>query len=219
MPDHYTPSPELEKRLKQSDDVLNWVHSKLDGLQIPELAHDKRVQLGSACLHVSLEHSQAIVILMHERLYGSALALIRPLFEGFVRGLWLMQAATVEDIDRAGQDSFPNFAELVVALEPPSGENSDGLLSQIRTHRWRELCSYTHTGFRQIGARLTAEGLGYDYKESQLHDALLWADGIAIMLTMSFAYLAKNQTLSDEALDQLNRIPLGASHAAAPVAD
>ena len=210
MPVDNTPSPEIEKRLKQSDDVLIWVHSKLDGIRLPELPHDKRTQLGSACFHVSIEHSQAIVILMHERLYGSVIAFIRPLFEAFVRGLWLMQAATGEDIDRAGQDVFPGFGKLVADLEQPLGENFDGPLSQIKTHRWRELCSYTHTGFRQIGARLTADGLGYGYKDSQLHDALLWADSVAIMSTMSFAYLAKNEILSDEAQERLNRIPLGA---------
>ena len=206
MADDQLPSNELKKRLEQSDDVVPWVHAKIDGLQIPELSHDKRTQLAGGCFHVSVEHSQAIVVLMHERLYGSALALIRPLFEGFVRGLWLLQVATVEDVDRAGQDVFPSFSQLIQGLEEPVSGNPGGALTMIKAHRWSELCSYTHTGFRQIGARLTTDGLGCGYEDSQLCDALLWADSIAIMLAMSFRYLAKNEIPNDEAQERLNQV-------------
>ena len=120
-----------------------------------------------------------------------------------------MQAATAEDVDRAGQDVFPHFGQLVADLERTSGEDPDsGVLSMIKTHRWSELCSYAHTGFRQIDARLTPDGLGYDYNDSQLFDALLWADSTSIMLTISFAYLAENEALDRDAKEQLSRLPL-----------
>ena len=36
-------------------------------------------------------------------------------FEAYVRGMWLMHAATDDDIDRAGRDQFPNDFNRIVA--------------------------------------------------------------------------------------------------------
>ena len=74
-------------RLANSEELLNWIHSRLNGKTIPELPRNKRVQLASACWHVAIEHYMAIVVLVREGLYGSALALMRPAIEAFVRGL------------------------------------------------------------------------------------------------------------------------------------
>ena len=36
---------------------------------------------------MAVEHAQAIVVLVHERLFGSAVALVRPLYEEELRAL------------------------------------------------------------------------------------------------------------------------------------
>ena len=191
--------PNFEERLRESDRVLLWVNSKLDGMKIPQLADDnrqvpdeeddrrkqrKRSRLACACWHVAVEHSMAIVVLVHEKLHGSALALIRPLFEAYARGMWLMHAATDDEVDRAGH---------IVG----------GALVGLKKDSWSRLCSFTHTGYQQIGARLTPEGLGYDYQDGEILQALEWADGITLMSLMAFAGLTANETLANEALEYL----------------
>ena len=148
-------SPAINQRLKESERILNWVHSKLDGMKIPQLPDDKRSQLASACWHVAIEHSMAIVVLVHETLHGSALALMRLLFEAYVRGMWLMYAATNEDIDRAGRDQFPSCLDIVTGLEK-SHHFSSRPFSAVKNQSWKRLCSFTHTGYQQIGARINA---------------------------------------------------------------
>ena len=70
------PSPELSpvigQRLKKSECIMNWCYSKLVGVEIPQLPNSKRLQLASACWHVTIEHSMAIVELVHATLHGSA---------------------------------------------------------------------------------------------------------------------------------------------------
>jgi hypothetical protein len=85
--------------VQQSIDVLRWVHGRLDGLKIAQLSVSKRVQLAGACWHVALEHGQAIVMLTEDALHGSALALVRPVFEAYVRGMWLMHCASEKEVD------------------------------------------------------------------------------------------------------------------------
>ena len=193
----------IEGHLKESDDVLLWVHANLDGLKISKLPDDKRTQLASACWHVAVEHAQAIVVLVHERLYGSASTMIRPLFEAFVRGLWLLHAASDDEVDRAGRDQFQrDFGKMIAELEKP-GRLPVGMLSGLKGRTWSRLCSFTHTGYQQIGARLTTEGLGYDYQDSEILEALRWADMIALWSVAAFANLADNQPLVRAVLDRL----------------
>ena len=202
-------SPAINQRLQESERSLNWVHSKLDGMNISQLPDDKRAQLAAACWHVAIEHSMAIVVLVRQTLHGSALTLIRPLFEAYVRGMWLMHAATKDDLDRAGRDKFPNdFNRLVNELD----EKFPSLrpFSAVKKQSWKRLCSFTHTGYQQIGARLTPQGLGYDYQDSEILQALEWADMFRLLAVGAFATLTANEPLAREALVQQDRALLRA---------
>ena len=198
-------SPAIHQRLQESERILKWVPSKISGMNIPQLPDDKRSQLASACWHVAIEHSQAIVVLVHETLHGSALALMRLLFEAYVRGMWLMHAATNDDIDRAGRDQFPNDFNRIVA-ELDEKFPSSRPFSAVKNQTWKRLCSFTHTGYQQIGARFTPKGLGYAYQESEILYALHWADMLTLLVVVAFANLTENELLAREALVQLRQI-------------
>ena len=58
---HTVLSSAIKQQLKESDRILLWVQSKLDGMKIPQLPDDKRSQLAAGCWHVAIEHSMAIV--------------------------------------------------------------------------------------------------------------------------------------------------------------
>lgn len=180
-----------------------WIHQQLDGRRLQELSTSKRVQLATSCWHVAIEHHQSIVILVAEGQHGSALALIRPAFEAYIRGLWLMHAASDEAVDRAGRDDFPNDVNQLLREVEASGHLTRGALRSIKNSAWKRLCSLTHTGFRQIGARLTAEGLGSRYERAELLQALSWANTLGLLSAEAFAYLLQDERMGREALDRL----------------
>ncbi len=91
---------------------------------------------------------------------------------------------------------------MIADLERP-GRFPPGVLSGLKSHSWTQLCSYTHTGYRQIGARLTTEGLGYNYEDAEVLEALNWANQIALMSSLAFANLANNEPLSIAVLKRL----------------
>ena len=190
-------SPAIAQRLKKSECIMSWYYSKLVGVEIPQLPNSKRLQLASACWHVAIEHSMAIVELVRATLHGSSLALIRLMYEAYVRGMWLMYAATDEDIDRAGRDKFPSNSVIITALEK-SPHFSAHPFSDVKNRSWERLCSFTHTGYQQIGARLTPQGLGYDYQDSEILEALLWADTVALTAAATVAIEAQNDPLAQE---------------------
>ena len=62
---------------------------------------------------------------------------------------------------------------------------------------------YTHTGYQQIGARFTAEGLGYAYDDEELIFAMNAADSISLMCVIELAGLAGNEGLAQAALAKM----------------
>ena len=77
----------VSKLLQTSERTLLWVAHQLDGLTLPGLSDNKRRRLAAGCLHIAIEHAQAIVVLTQEKCFGSALALQRPLIEAWAAGL------------------------------------------------------------------------------------------------------------------------------------
>ncbi len=199
-------SPAIAQRLKKSECIVRWWRSKFDGMRIPQWPNSKRLQLAAACWLVTIEHSMAIVELVHATLHGSALALVRSMYEAYLRGMWLMYAATDEEIDRAGRDKVPPNSDIITALEKSPHFQSKPF-SGVKDQSWKMLCSYTHTGYQQIGARLTPQGLGYNYQDSEILDALLWADMTALAAAAAVAIEAQNGPLAQEVLRKMKSVP------------
>ena len=71
---------------------------------------------------IALEHHRAIWLLKEAELYGSAFALVRPVFDAWLRALWINEIATPQQIERASQAKnefrFPSVYEMLTAIKP-----------------------------------------------------------------------------------------------------
>lgn len=184
----------LEGPLEKSKETAAWVADQLNGLRIPDLSHDMRLQFATACQHLAIEHAQAIVALVDIELYGSALALQRPLFESVVRGVWLRYGATEEQVVDAGQDRFPPQKEMIENIES---------LRYLNEHWWKCLCGYTHPGSQQILARLSDTGLRSNYEHNEVAPALLWSDMVHLLSAVELALAANNESLAKAFLERM----------------
>ena len=190
----------IEEALAEAREVRDWVNLSLNGLSADRLLSRKRSALAGACWHVTIEHEHGIVILVGNKLFGSALALLRPLYESFTRGLWLLHAASDAQVDQAEQDQLPGNKEVVDDLK------KIGLAPHLREKWWDALNSYCHTGYRQIGPRLTENGLGQDYDETEIVMALRWANFMALFAVQKFARYAQNEELTQAAMTRLQAV-------------
>ena len=180
-------------RFSRCKESMLWVQQHLSGLALAKPG--KRSNLSGGCLHASIEHGTAILVLIDEGLYGSALALIRLQFEAYVRGIWLAHSASDSEVDTAGQDEFPKMDRIIASLEKP-GLLDGSLLSTIKRDSWKHLNSLTHSGYQQIGPRLNKNGIGSYFDEDQIQIALNWAESLTILGAVAFAELAKNDQLA-----------------------
>jgi hypothetical protein len=128
--------------LQKAKEIGAWVHGKTNDISIPR---NKRNMMGSALLQQSLDVSDAIVILLEYRLPGPAWALARPMHEGYVRGVWLLEHASDESVDKFEFGFCPKSPELIKQIwdDPVSGEAFIKGMSDLNLNSFHDL---THGG-------------------------------------------------------------------------
>jgi hypothetical protein len=62
-------------------------------------------------------------------------------------------------------------------------------------------------GYQQIGARLTPQGLGQNYKSEETSQALGWAAGISLLVVVALSNLAGEAARSVAALEKMRAMP------------
>ncbi len=184
-----------EDALERSKTLRGWVADCLDGLTIRDLPHNKRLQMAIACQHLAIEHSHAIVALVDNGWYGSALALQRPLFEAVVRGVWLRYAATEDEVDKAARGRFPRLERMTTESPESTNQDDPPPLQILKDRWWKRLCGYTHGGPEQILARLDHTGIRATYLDDEILAALRWSDMVQLFAGIQMADAAGNTPL------------------------
>lgn len=188
------------QKIINSERLIQWLDGKLDGVPIPS---NLRCRLAGGSLDTALEHHKAIVMLVAHQLYGSAFALVRLVFEAYVRGVWLHQCASQTEIEQFEKKKFEKkFFELLVDIEKLDAFKS-GILSAAKKKSWDVMNGFTHTGFNQIIRRNTADSIAPNYDDFEILEALNFANAIGLMSAVEIAHIGSNDPLANEVLEKV----------------
>jgi hypothetical protein len=129
--------------MKNLRNLLAKIDIELSGLSY---IADGRNDLSIALLDVAIEHSKAIVVLIENSLYASCFALVRPMFESFIRAAWIQHCANDEQIARIREkDEFPlSLGRMLESVEEV--KDWPDTLSYIKKVALKNMHSYTHGG-------------------------------------------------------------------------
>jgi uncharacterized protein DUF6988 len=199
-------TPALSDRVMLSEQNTLWVHSWIDALTVASLSTNARLQGAGVCWATVVDHYQAIVLLTRAGHYDSARALIRPLFEGYIRGMWLKIGATDHEVDVACQDRFPTFARMIEKIQI-TDKLHNGRLTELQAAWWGPMCTLSHTGFPQSGTPWTLTDLRRHPPEAMI-EALAWADWTVIQAVRGFGIMA-GDTKAVQAADEQIRALFG----------
>lgn len=143
----YMTSPEVRKALAIAAHVQKWNAEKLNGLEI----HTNDISyLAIASFTVVHEHQTSVLALTKQGLMASSMALMRPMFEAYVRGLWLVYA-TQEEFNKyqKGQDSL-DLERAIKLLQKRAGkERYDDMLDMWNASK-KTLHGYVHNSFQAL---------------------------------------------------------------------
>lgn len=185
--------------INESEELIQWIDKQITGL---EISSEERIRLASGCLDMALEHQKAIVLLVANKLYGSAFSLARLIFEAYVRGVWLQLCASEEEIEKFKKDGLEKtFDTLVREIERYDGFDG-GILSDAKATNWPSMNSFTHSGFLQVVRRNKEESIEPNYTEEEMIELVNMANAFGMPSVLKIALLAGKNILANDMLEK-----------------
>ena len=168
-----------------------------------EYGGDTRTTLLIGFADQIFEHHAAILRLIESRLYGSAFALVRSLFEAFFRVLWAVSCASDTDVEKIATKErfqFPGTETMVNDIDQKLKMN--GFFLEFKKNAWTAMNSYTHTGLLQLSRRFSRTRVEPRYSETESVE-VIHVITIAIVLLGRFIAVQTGRTAEAEQAEQL----------------
>jgi hypothetical protein len=183
--------------------VILWIdgHSK-----VLDISGDERNLIAAGCFDVCLEHQAAIAALVERQLNGSALSLLRAAIEAFIRGIWVARCATDDEMQHFLRDQLGKGIRALVSDVEKALGNSNDVLSRTIKNQWGTLCSFTHTGVKQVTRRYTGPTLTPNYPDAELVQSLRFAGAVGLLAMMELATLSNNTPLALATLERSRKV-------------
>ena len=195
----------VEENLKTSFQVHSWIEQRLDGLEIPKKS---RPVISAGCHDVVIEHHFGITTLIKSKIYSSSFALVRPLFETFVRGVWLQNCASDDELKKFNNDSLDKkFGVLLGDIEKLDGFSSK-VLSNLKEQAWSEMCGFTHGGIQQIGRRVLNDEIYPDFREDEIVEVIRLCQAFSLLSFIQIVGVANRVDLANDAIELLYKLNL-----------
>jgi hypothetical protein len=189
--------------LAQLHAVVRWIQDNTAGL--PVATPGRREALTAGCFDTAIEHQAAIALLCSRGLPGSMLALLRPMIEATVRGLWLMQCASEAELERFEKGGIEkNFATIAAEVESASGARTP-TLTMMKKRVWSVLHDFTHTGVQQVARRHGAGRLGPNYPATDIALSLEAAGAYGLIASAALAGMSGNADLVQRHVDRMRK--------------
>jgi Family of unknown function (DUF6988) len=162
-----------------------------------------------AYVDLALEHHAAIWLLRERELFGSAFALVRPLYDTVFRALWIGAKATDEQVEQASRDDLdwlriPLLDDIKQVYFGSQALNDAGLAQAAdeffkgMKKLMKVLHSYTHPGLRQLGRRFTAYQVKPSYRKRDIAGGLHLSTFALMFLMQGFFAIMQAKRESDE---------------------
>jgi hypothetical protein len=195
------PSMTIEAALAHSAEVSHWLDSSIHGLDIPS---NDREAMAAALFDQVHEHHKAIQLLLKNSLTGSAFSLVRPTFETFVRGVWLLRCASEEEVSNFAKDKIvkKSFGDLIKEIEARPGYDV-GVLSKVKKSAWGPMSSYAHGGFFQAVRRITPDHITADYSDDEILEVINSSRTFALLAASEIFLMTKRNDLVEEVLERM----------------
>jgi hypothetical protein len=183
-----------EESLGKSMQLVEWLARQVGGVR---LDGEIRTRAAAICFGVAQEHHAAMVTLfiLKTPLCSSAFALGRPLFEAYVRGMWLSHCATNVQIDGYLEGKIPDMASLIAALQKLQGDDEVSSLRRVYERSWRAMSGLTHTGTEHFDRWSDGEVLEPAFTSEDIGRILDFAARIGVLSAAGLAFLSRDGEL------------------------
>ena len=178
-------------------ETLNIIERDIAGVKIT--TSKVSVKAAATLYAVTLDHAQGIKNCLIGKAYAPAFALLRVLFETYIRAMWLEKCADEKQLKK-----FINDDEVVskknkklyfkdMVLEVESLHKFPPYLSEIANNSWSSLNSITHSGSIQLHKNFNGSSIQSGYDDEHINEAVDFSAMISCMAYAGLCDLATNQ--------------------------
>jgi len=185
----------LQNSIKSFNDIAHLLEDKIVG-------NDERQTLLVAYFDICMEHIQSIQLLIKNKLFGSAFALVRPFYETYYRALWMLKFATEEQVEgiRTNKFNFPDMGTKIKELDTIYTGTDFFLL--LKQNSWSAMCDYAHSGTLQLSRRWTENELEPNYEKDEIIEVIKGTRAILLL----FAYVVLKEHGYEESSNRINSL-------------
>ena len=157
----------------------------LNGMKIK---NDERSRVAAALFAIAQQHHNSILILLKNEaaLYASAFALLRPLLEVTIRGIWVLHCAKEEDIKLIVEGHNSKWqkktTEMLDDIDKQNGYESKEV---FYPKLFKVLSAYTHGYEQQIQRWLKTNDIEAGYSNEEISELIEKSDFIANIVFVS----------------------------------
>ncbi|TFH89449.1 DUF6988 family protein [Vibrio ouci] len=192
----------MEIRIVEFTNLLDCIERELSTVKFKDAG--TRVRLASALYTLVIDHAQGIRLLIEGRGYPSSSALLRVVFETYIRAAWFENCATDEQIKHfidhdeilSPDKRKLSFGQLVDAVD--IALDTDSYFSQVKATTWKGLNSLTHSGILQAERCVKEKSITYNYSTRQINEALEFSSMLVGLASGSLIDLSDTINPSDK---------------------
>ena len=176
----------LNQILEIAKELETWIHEHTNEIDCPD-------NPGLTLLQQSQDICSALIILIGANLPGPAYALVRSMLDSYVRGLWLLNHASEEEIKMflAGNE-LPGFKKLLDAIGNDE-ETGSAWIHKISEFNREAFHGFTHGGIEHVLRRIADHSIQPNYPEKEQIRLMHLQIGIQFAIGYDLLVLANNQ--------------------------
>jgi hypothetical protein len=193
--------------LSNYTEMLRFVEKELDEMLIT--SDMPNIKAAATLLTVTIDHAQGIRILLEKGAYPSAAALMRVLFETYIRAMWISECANEKQVKTfinkdkvvSTEDKTIHFKDLVKAVE--ASHDLPAYLSEIQANVWSGLNSLTHGGNIQLARNFDGKTIRHCYDNELVNEVIEFSTMLTCLAFSGILDLANNKNgelVTDELL-------------------
>lgn len=175
--------------LATSQQLSDWIQSHHP--QRSEPGPEKRI--AAVCYSIALDHREAILLLLQHDARSAAFALLRSVYESWVRASWAHTCAAPDEIARIEAGGFLPKVETMVRKLDALPETM-GAFSRLKRSGWESMSDYAHGEQRQISRWVDDAGVGPAHSDDEVKEVLQALDVYAILCVAGLLSLANLST-------------------------
>jgi len=207
-------TPEEIAELQMATTILRTIASKINSLGA---APTLRNRISGALYHLAFEHCGSLIKLVRWGRKGSAMAMVRPAFESYMRATWVHYCAPDDLLEGITDNTqkFPSNGTMASAISSVKSCEAHGIITAINNFFPADIRhGLTHGGIEQIAARLDGQKIRPNFYPEAIVGTLRATVGIAAGSAMGMARQCGREDLAEEVATVLLRAIRSSIHGA-----